>query len=214
MGRRALLVIGIAMAAAFWLIGCGGTQPTTPETPAPTARPLVDAPAHRVQHTAVWTGTRMIVWGGKPFNDGAAYDPTTDTWTALSATGAPTARFGHAAVWTGSKMIVWGGEGLPKDPLNDWYAWFTDGAAYDPAVDRWTPISTRDAPPWSNGVVVWTGSRMLVWGGFDRDAQTGHSTPVYAGRAYDPDTDSWSPLASPEARRRGGGSRPSGRDRA
>jgi hypothetical protein len=38
-------------------------------------------------HSAVWTGSKMIVWGGMSsgyFNTGAGYDPATDTWTATS----------------------------------------------------------------------------------------------------------------------------------
>ena len=34
------------------------------------------APAGRYRHTAVWTGSRMIVWGGtnfSPFNTGGQY---------------------------------------------------------------------------------------------------------------------------------------------
>ena len=63
-------------------------------------------------HTAVWTGSEMIVWGGlwlRRFNSGGRYNPSTDSWTATSTTNAPTARYGHTAVWTGSEMIVWGG---------------------------------------------------------------------------------------------------------
>ena len=62
-------------------------------------------------HTAVWTGTRMIVWGGEGRNDnfgdhllntGALYNPMTNAWSTTSTAGAPTARYGHTAVWTGS----------------------------------------------------------------------------------------------------------------
>ena len=63
-------------------------------------------------HTAVWTGSKMIVWGGygtPSLNDGGLYDPVANTWTATTTTGAPSARGAHTAVWTGSRMIVWGG---------------------------------------------------------------------------------------------------------
>ena len=36
-------------------------------------------------HTAVWTGSEMIVWGGTGanyFNTGGRYNPNTDSWTA------------------------------------------------------------------------------------------------------------------------------------
>ena len=73
-------------------------------------------PDGRVGHTAVWTGTEMIVWGGfrsvtlfTSFNTGGRYDPSMDNWTTTSTTNAPAGRSGHTAVWTGSEMIVWGG---------------------------------------------------------------------------------------------------------
>lgn len=64
--------------------------------------------------TAVWTGSRMIVWGGYDgsstyYNTGGVYDPDENEWTSVSTTGAPTARYFHTAVWTGNEMIVWGG---------------------------------------------------------------------------------------------------------
>jgi hypothetical protein len=51
----------------------------------------------------------------------------------------------------GHEDEVWGGQGLPKDPLSDWYAWFPDGAADDPATDRWTP-RTVDASRGDTGI--------------------------------------------------------------
>src|SRR2546422_8600556 len=70
------------------------------------------APSARYDHTAVWTGNEMIVWGGyggSPLNTGARYNPTSNIWTPVSTSGAPSARYEHTAVWTGSEMIVWSG---------------------------------------------------------------------------------------------------------
>ena len=70
-------------------------------------------PEARDSHTAVWTGSEMIIWGGEAdnsiVNSGGRYDPATDTWTFTNTSGAPTARAGHTAVWTGIEMVVWGG---------------------------------------------------------------------------------------------------------
>ena len=84
-----------------------------PSTDSWTATSTTNAPAGRCLHTAVWTGSEMIVWGGhgrRPayFNTGGRYNPSTDSWTATSTTDAPAARYCHTAVWTGSEMIVWG----------------------------------------------------------------------------------------------------------
>jgi hypothetical protein len=48
--------------------------------------------AGRLDHTAVWTGAEMIVWGGHRVGDlststGGRYDPATDNWTATSLRG-------------------------------------------------------------------------------------------------------------------------------
>src|SRR5213593_1634029 len=85
-----------------------------------TATSTTNAPAARDSHTAVWTGSEMIVWGGEddilnPLNTGGRYNPSTDSWTATSTTNAPDARVFHTAVWTGSEMIVWGGVGTFSD---------------------------------------------------------------------------------------------------
>ena len=76
-------------------------------------QPRLGAPSGRNYHTAVWTGSEMIVWGGLgvevDFNTGGRYSPSTDTWTATSTTNAPSGRDLHTAVWTGTEMIVWGG---------------------------------------------------------------------------------------------------------
>jgi hypothetical protein len=91
--------------------------PCTDNTWTPTS--LTNAPSPRHTHTAVWTGSEMIAWGGYDnisyFNTGGRYDPSTDSWAATNTTNAPEARRQHTAVWTGSEMIVWGGVG--NDPF-------------------------------------------------------------------------------------------------
>lgn len=79
-----------------------------------TATSLVDAPGGRSSFSAVWTGSRMIVWGSNG-PTGGIYDPVSDTWTPTTITNAPTDRdelLGPSTVWTGSQMIVWGGESV------------------------------------------------------------------------------------------------------
>ena len=78
-----------------------------------TTTSTTNAPAARASHTAVWTGSEMIVWGGYGgtyLNTGGRYNPSTDSWTAISTTNAPAPRGVHTAVWTGTEMIVWGGD--------------------------------------------------------------------------------------------------------
>src|SRR4029450_12309353 len=81
-----------------------------------TPVPASDQPTERQEHTAVWTGTEMIVWGGGGRGDpriGGRYMPATGSWepTPTNGAGVPAARSDHTAVWTGTEMIVWGGFG-------------------------------------------------------------------------------------------------------
>src|SRR5213082_2181995 len=61
-----------------------------------TATSSTNAPSDRFDHTAVWTGTEMIVWGGadltNEFNTGGRYNPSTDSWTATTTVNAPSVR--------------------------------------------------------------------------------------------------------------------------
>jgi hypothetical protein len=102
-----------------------------------TARNDAGAPSMRKQHTAVWTGSEMIVWGGSSydmnfgggyvfFGNGGRYNPTTDRWTAVMNTNAPDGRSLHTAVWTGNEMIVWGGRfyDVSDHIFNDTWSYF------------------------------------------------------------------------------------------
>ena len=165
-----------------------GTPPCTDDTWTPTS--LANAPDARVGHTAIWTGSEVIVWGGghgTPFNTGGRYDPTIDTWTATSTSNTPGARSGHTAIWTGSEMIVWGGLDAGGLPLNT-------GGRYNPNTDSWTATNTTNPPDARYGhTAVWTGTEMIVWGG-------GTGSGVYNnGRRYNPLTDSWTALSTANA---------------
>ena len=124
---------------------------------------VIAAPTGRNQHTAVWTGTKMIVWGGYDgtnLNTGGQYDPGGDSWTATTITFAPTGRRLHTAVWTGTKMIVWGGF--------DGVTYFNTGGQYDPGGNAWTATTITGAPTFRDQhTAVWTGTKMIVWGGYD-----------------------------------------------
>ena len=70
-----------------------------PSSTAWSAVTTAGAPEPRSYHTAVWTGSEMIIWGGyngngtgTNYNDGGLYDPTANSWTAVSTAGAPPPR--------------------------------------------------------------------------------------------------------------------------
>ena len=71
------------------------------------------APSRRYSCSLVWTGSRMIVWGGDAggaiyLNDGFSYNPAANTWTPINGLNGPTPRISHTSVWTGTRMVVWG----------------------------------------------------------------------------------------------------------
>lgn len=80
-----------------------------------TAMTTTSAPTNRRMNAAIWTGSRLMVWGGSfGENTGGIYNPTGDSWSATTTTGAPTGRqFEYATVpiWTGSRVFIWGGYG-------------------------------------------------------------------------------------------------------
>ncbi|MBM4358208.1 MAG: hypothetical protein FJ096_08855 [Deltaproteobacteria bacterium] len=159
-----------------------------------SALPMSGAPEARRLHTAVWTGSEMLVWGGMLkkastlAGDGAAYDPVANTWRALSTTGAPSARHSHRAVWTGKQMLVWGGF------EQGGYAQL--GGAYDPATDAWTPIPAPPIGGRTRHALEWTGTELVVWGGLDAKGALGD------GARYDVAKGTWQTLAAegPKAR--------------
>ncbi len=158
---------------------------------ADTWTPLATAgadPTPRHYHAAVWTGAEMIVWGGRDgstyFNSGGRYDLATDTWFATS-TGPndPEPRQRPVGVWTGTEMIVWGGFSGDNGFLNS-------GGRYNPLTDTWTATSTGANVPHgrSRTTGVWTGSEMIVWGGFYQAGAVFYPTD---GGRYDPVADTW-----------------------
>jgi len=69
-----------------------------PSTNSWAATNATDAPSGRYLHTAVWTGSEMIIWGGEGNSvgdTGGKYNPSTDSWTATTTTNAPTGRDLH-----------------------------------------------------------------------------------------------------------------------
>jgi N-acetylneuraminic acid mutarotase len=181
-GSEMIVWGGIGSGYFFYLESGGKYNPGT-DTWAATS--IANVPTPRSGHTAVWTGSEMIVWGGSgdagDLNTGGRYNPGTDSWTATSTANAPTSRSDHTAVWTGNEMIVWGGQ-------DQNFVFLNTGGRYNPGTDYWTATSTTNAPTARSGhTAVWTGSEMIVWG-----AGT-------AGGRYNLGTDSWTATSTTNA---------------
>ncbi|MFC1609682.1 Ig-like domain-containing protein [Myxococcota bacterium] len=172
-----------------WYVSSGRYDPVT-DTWTPIA--ATGAPEPRTGHNLVWTGSEVVVWGGKDEDvvlaDGFRYEPESDTWAPIATAGAPSIRWRHTAVWTGSRMIVWGGD-------NDRYtccdpSGIDTGGRYDPETNTWQPTSLEGAPsPRWGHAAVWTGSEMLVVDGGD-DGVISYKD----GGRYDPLFDTWTGL--------------------
>jgi len=147
-----------------------------------TVTTAVGAPAVRAGHSAVWSGTEMLIWGGAsgwlpsiPHANGYRYNPVANSWSAMAAT-ALSARSGQFAHWTGTQMLLWGGSST------------NDGIFYNPTSDTWSAtMSVASAPAvgQSSGCSAWTGSSFLVWGG------TNGGVRVNTGAIYSVAGDSW-----------------------
>ncbi len=164
-----------------------------------TATNLVGAPSPRQGAKSVWTGTHVIVWGGRDganyFNDGAMYDPVANAWTAMSSAATPAPRILHTVVWTGSTMIVWGGQNALGEQINS-------GGVYDPAADSWSATAAVPVPAATRQqhTAVWAGTEMWIYGGLG-DAVIGlivdgffPTGAVRGGLRYDPGANVWGVL--------------------
>lgn len=162
----------------------------------------------RAKHTAVWTGTKMLVWGGigtdgvdaLVLNTGSIYHPAgvaPNVWNAITTDDAPSARWGHAAFWddVALRMVVFGGFDENGNALHD-------GGLYDPLLNAWSPLADLGmSHKRGNFAAVWdTGAkRMLTFGGFNGTAA------LATGAAYKPGLNTWTiptlePVGVPLAR--------------
>ena len=96
-------------------------------------------------------------------------------------------RGGAAVVWTGRELLVWGGSSGPTGPLRG------DGAAYNPATNRWRVLPAAPLPPTAWASAVWTGSEMVIFGGYT-DESLGSFKLTNDAAAYDPTTNRWQVL--------------------
>jgi len=64
-----------------------------------------------------------------------------------------------------------------------------DGAAYDPAADRWRVLPEAPIPGRAGHVTAWTGRQLLIWGG-----RTGTGEGLPGGAALHPPSESWVPI--------------------
>jgi hypothetical protein len=91
-------------------------------------RVLPEAPGVRDRSTrlatfglsTVWTGERMLIYGGYPSPTGLSYRPGLQRWAELVPDGRPVVQ--GVAAWTGKRLLVWGGYSSdgPSAALSAW----------------------------------------------------------------------------------------------
>jgi hypothetical protein len=141
-----------------------------------------------------------VVWGGVPpddsstlLNDGAFYDPESDSWQAIPTAGAPQGGGSIALYWVADRLVVrpggYGGVYFPEDgwqaltpvdgiglphvlTTSDGRMLFVTGLSIwmlDVATATWLDSPTLSGAPAiayepSFFDAVWTGSTLLLWG--------------------------------------------------
>ena len=151
------------------------------------ATSTMNAPEARWEHTAEWTGSEIIVWGGSNdtiyLSTGGRYNPAIDSWLPTGLVNVAPGRVHNTAVWSGSEMTVWGGVDSTFNDCNT-------GGRYNPSDDSWMATSISNAPsPRDSHTAVWTGAEMIVWGG--EFGPPGMSLDT--GARYEPSADNWRP---------------------
>ena len=142
----------------------------------------------RSENGAAWTGSEFVVWGGRATtndafdfhvaDDGAAYDPTSNSWRSIAP--APLAgRTAPIMAWTGSEVLVVGGADDDFQPM-------TDGAAYDPLADSWRTIRPMPDGIGFGHAWAWSGEELVVV-----------SDDGTSAAAYSPSSDTWTDLGTP-----------------
>jgi hypothetical protein len=129
-----------------------------------------------------------------PCNAGRSCDTGCEIgWVATSPPpGGFSPRERAAYVSLGNQLFVWGG-------LNESGTALNSGALYDPRTNQWRMIAAdaNTPSPRSDASAVWTGTIVVVWGGYEPSSGQG----LADGAIYDPVENAWRAMADgPNAR--------------
>ena len=130
-----------------------------------------------------WTGKELVIFPGRDPEGkavgGAAYDPAKDKWRALGSK--PEPALGASAFWDERDVLVVGGSRA--------HGLATNGLIYDPETNRSRRLAQSSGR--IGAAIVWTGRRLLVWGG---KTFPGATVALRHGLSYEPIGNRWSPL--------------------
>lgn len=103
-------------------------------------------------------------------------------------------------------MLVWGSraerlsprptpaatpEASPTPPARPALRFFVEALAYDPETDRWRKLPAPPLTARTDAAAVWSGGRLIVWGGLVRQSNPRLSRPAAVGATYDPGSNRW-----------------------
>lgn len=150
-----------------------------------TWRPLPPSPlSARWDATGVWTGSKVVVWGGhasavEALVDGASYDPQSRSWTPIPP--APVPERGHQlAYWIDDRLLVW---------VDAWHPELAAGAVYTAEDHRWVRLASPPDALTLGAPAVATEDLLFVVA----RSEDGPTSVL----SYDPATDHWDVLPAP-----------------
>ena len=141
----------------------------------------------RAQHSATWTDDGMLIFGGRDINrinDPLFYRLSSDSWEPVSTVDMPSPRQGHSTIGRGTSAYIYGGFG-PDMPTTE-----TNLYRYHTPTNTWFPLASYGGRRSNQSMVLMDDGRMIMWGG-----ETSSLSYFNDGAIYDPDTDTWSPIA-------------------
>jgi N-acetylneuraminic acid mutarotase len=139
----------------------------------------------RVNHGMVWSGGRVLIWGGDrgglfgfpdAIQSGVSYDPGSKRWQRIPEAMLPPFTV-EVSAWTGGEMLVLGSALRGSRVLM---------AAYSSLQRTWRIIHFP-FPEWNGFEGVWTGDQLVLWGGGPNSS----SRFSRRGAVYDPTIGTW-----------------------
>lgn len=200
-GSKMLVVSGVHGASANFSVNTGGATQVwsyDPKTDVWATLPTASRPPGRVSHTSVWSGNRLINFGGHQLSSGCqstgcwyyevyVFDPANSTWTQMAnapiVAGRYVARYGHASVMAGTLMVTYSG----VSP----FEMFNVAAAFNLATNAWSvPPAGPDARSFLSGAMY--NNRAYFWGGANTINYAGADAQGFSdGVIFDTATQTW-----------------------
>jgi hypothetical protein len=192
-----------------------GTTPSARPQPGPAFPPVASATAAQLaalhwstiapapiplgtNEIVAWAGDELVVLGqdnehSSRYGAGARYSPATDRWQTLPRAPLEGSWFFPSGwAWTGRELIVFPNE-TSKGPLR--------GEAYSPRTNSWRALAPAPLCEVPQPGVVWTGTVLVVAGGYNLAGSPCSQAGAARTASYDPVTDRWTPGPSLPLRR-------------